>query len=379
MKLSDFLLRDIEPILAQWEEFARTLIPAAGSTDSPGLRGHARQLLEAVVKDISTPQTRHEQREKSLGRAPAPIKATATAAQTHALLRAQRGFTINQMAAEYRALRASVLRLWMDECQPQSPDMNDMIRFNEAIDQALAESVAFFNEQVEQSRNLLLGMLGHDIRSPLQTIVTTASYLTALNAGEKVSCAAGRLIRSGARIQSLLDDLCDFNRTNLGLGINVSPCNVDLAEVLTDLIDQVRAANPDRLIDLAVEGNLHGVWDGQRMQQLVGNLILNAIRYGASDRPVRVIVKETDTEVVVEVRNYGPAIDHVTLECMFSPLRRGPNESAASHSDGGLGLGLYIASEIAKAHNGEIRARSDQTETVFAVRLPHQVKVSNVR
>ncbi|MGF6267500.1 signal transduction histidine kinase [Paraburkholderia youngii] len=226
---------------------------------------------------------------------------------------------------------------------------------------------------------LLLGMLGHDMRSPLQTIVTTASYLSALNAGEKVSCAAARLIRSGARIQSLLDDLCDFNRTKLGLGINVSPCNVDLGEVLTDLIDQVRAAKPDHLIDLAVQGNLHGVWDGKRMQQLVGNLLLNAIRYGASDRPVRVIVKETDTEVVVEVRNYGSAIDHVTLERMFAPLRRGPNESAAGHSDGGLGLGLYIASEIAKAHNGEIHARSDQTETVFAVRLPHQGKISNVQ
>jgi hypothetical protein len=126
--------------------------------------------------------------------------AAETAAQTHALLRARGGFNINQMAAEYRALRASVLQLWIDDCQLEAPNLDDLIRFNEAIDQAIAESVGFFSTYVEQARNLLLGMLGHDMRSPVQTIQTTAEYLAALNAGEKVSLAASRLIRSGARM-----------------------------------------------------------------------------------------------------------------------------------------------------------------------------------
>jgi signal transduction histidine kinase len=103
----------------------------------------------------------------------------------HALLRARSGFDINQMVAEYRALRASVLRLWMDEGAPDSHHLDDMVRFNEAIDQAVAESVDFFSMQVDLARNLFLGMLGHDMRSPLQTIQITASYLAALNAGEK--------------------------------------------------------------------------------------------------------------------------------------------------------------------------------------------------
>ena len=98
---------------------------------------------------------------------------------------------------------------------------DDVIRFNEAIDQALAESISFFSVQVDQARNLLLGMLGHDMRSPLQTIQMTALYLANLNAGDKVSGAASRLIRSGARMQALLGDMLDFNRTNLGLGINI--------------------------------------------------------------------------------------------------------------------------------------------------------------
>ncbi|CAD6558250.1 hypothetical protein LMG28727_06580 [Paraburkholderia kirstenboschensis] len=131
-------------------------------------------------------------------------------------LRARTGFNINQLIAEYRALRVSVLRLWIDDCEPDLTYLDDVVRFDEAMDQALAESVCFFSAQVEQSRNLLLGMLGHDMRSPLQAIQITASHLAALNADEKVSDAAARLIRSGARMQALLDDLSDFNWTQLG-------------------------------------------------------------------------------------------------------------------------------------------------------------------
>ena len=97
----------------------------------------------------------------------------------------------------------------MDDCAPSAPELDDVIRFNEAIDQAIAESVAFFSAQIEQSRNLLLGMLGHDMRGPLQAILATASFLAALSEGERVSGAADRLIRSGARMQALLDDLTD--------------------------------------------------------------------------------------------------------------------------------------------------------------------------
>ena len=89
--------------------------------------------------------------------------------------------------------------MWLDACLPELPDLDDMIRFNEAIDQAIAESIGFFSAQVDQARNLFLGMLGHDMRSPLQTIQVTAKYMAALHAGEKVSEAATRLVKGGAR------------------------------------------------------------------------------------------------------------------------------------------------------------------------------------
>ncbi|SAK79575.1 histidine kinase [Caballeronia temeraria] len=370
MRLADFILRDMERILTQWEAFAVTLLPAAASMDSLALRDHARPLLEAMVADLSTWQTAEAQSQKAWGRAPQLADAPHTAAQTHAILRAQSGFDINQLAAEYRALRASVLELWMDDCQPEAPHLDDIIRFNEAIDQAIAESIRSFSAEVEQARNLFLGMLGHDMRSPLQTIQATAAYLARMNAGDGVSAAANRLIRTGARMQALLDDLCDFNRTELGLGIRIVPADVDLAAVFADETDQLRAAHPDRQIVLEAPVSLRGVWDGPRLQQLLGNLVVNAIRYGANDLPVRVVVTGDETEVRFEVRNAGAPVEPALLPRLFDPLQRGSD--AGSRKGANLGLGLYIARQIAAAHGGKIDVRSDAQETAFTVSLPRR-------
>ena len=370
MRLADFIQGNTETILKEWEAFAATRLPAAAHMRPLELRDHAKQILAAVVKDLSTPQTRADQAAKSMGLAVVPFAAPETAAHTHAVLRAKSGFDINQLVAEYRALRASVLRLWLDASAGDGLVLDDVIRFNEAIDQALAESVAHFSEQVDQSRNLLLGMLGHDMRSPLQTIQLTAAYLGALNAGANVSNAVARLISSGARIKALLDDLLDFNRTKLGLGINIAPTRQDLRRVLDEEVQMIGAAHPGRVVELEVHGDCVGVWDGTRLQQLIGNLVLNALRYGSPDSPVRVLARGGETDVSIEVINRGPTVDPVIRERMFEPLQRGESEQAARDGEGHLGLGLYIAREIATAHGGEIRMDSTEGTTVFTVRLP---------
>lgn len=375
MRLAEFITREIESILEHWEAFASTRLPAAGHMKPLELRDHARQILEAVVIDLSTPQTKQAQAAKSMGLSAGPFPAAETAAQTHAILRARSGFDINQLASEYRALRASVLRLWRDACVLDPSQLEDVMRFNEAIDQALAESIAFFNGQVEQSRNLLLGMLGHDMRSPLQTILMTATYLARLNAGASITNAARRLIDSGAQMRGLLDDLVDFNRTQLGLGISISPCDADLEVLCEEEVEQLRAGHPGHEVQLEVVGDCHGCWDAKRLRQLLGNLTVNAIKYGEGNKPVRVSVIGRATDVRIEVRNEGRAIPRATLAQIFQPLKRGSDEQ--SQSDGSLGLGLYIASEIAKAHGGEVEARSENTATVFAVSLPRRLPCSS--
>ena len=376
MRLADFIVRNNEAILAEWETFAATLLPAASGMTSLALRDHAIQILEAVAKDLSTLQTKEAQSEKSKGNAPKLMGAPETAAQTHAVLRARSGFDINQLAAEYRALRASVLRLWMDACEPNEINLYDVVRFNEAIDQAIAESIHFFSTQVDQARNLLLGMLGHDMRSPLNTILMTAKYLAALNAGDSVSDAASRLIRSGASMKALLDDLVDFNRTKLGLGINVDRVDLNLAALFAEELEQLRGAHPSREIKKEVVGDTRGFWDGLRLQQLLRNLVVNAIKYGAPEAPIHVVLTGGEADVTIEVRNSGPTIETEILDQIFDPLQRGLRQVNGVDSEPGLGLGLYIVREIAHAHGGDVNVQSDNSETVFAVRLPRRINMA---
>jgi signal transduction histidine kinase len=378
MRLAEFILTDMETILAEWEMFAATQLPAAVSMTSLALRDHARQILEAVAKDLQTTQTKQAQADKSKGKAHQLLEAPETAAQTHAVLRAQSGFNINQLVAEYRALRASVLRLWMDAHPTVDTRLEDVVRFNEAIDQAIAESVGFFSTQVEQARNLFLGILGHDMRSPLNTILMTATYLAAMNAGANISEAASRLIRSGASMKALLDDLVDFNRAQLGLGIKMTLADTDLSALFEDEVDQLRGSHPGRLIELEVSGDTRGFWDGPRLQQLLRNLVSNGIKYGAADGAIRVVLTGGEADVLCEVTNSGPAIERSVLERIFLPLERGLDRSDSRNGDDeGLGLGLYIVREIARAHGGEVAVRSGEAETVFTVRLPHRSEGSS--
>jgi signal transduction histidine kinase len=370
MRLADFIQRDLEAILIQWEAFAATLLPAAADMDSQALRDHAEQILRAVCKDLETSQNDEQRAHKSKGLAAGPIDARNTAAETHALLRAREGFDVNQMTSEYRALRASVLHLWAKACEPSDILVPDMLRFNEAIDQAVAESVAFFNAQIEKERNLLLGMLGHDMRGPLQVIQLTARYLSKADAATDVLTAAARLLKSSASLKVLLDDLLDFNRTKLGLGITISPVPVDLVEEFSAEIEQLRVSHPGRSIGLEVNGDVSGVWDINRLNQLLGNLVVNAIKYGAFSSPVRIVLEGLPTEVRFAVHNHGPKIEQSMLAQIFEPLKRGSDNQFVSGSEGSFGLGLYIAREIAMAHHGDISAKSDENETVFTVRLP---------
>lgn len=373
MRLAEFIRFDMEGILADWQAFAATQLPGAAGMKPLELRDHAQKILEAAAKDISQPQTEHEQAEKSKGQAIPLINAAETAAETHAVLRARDGFDIEQMTAEYRALRASVLRRWVNACEPARTDLQDMIRFNEAIDQAIAESVRAFSTQVEQSRNFFLGMLGHDMRSPLSAILLSAGYLSKLNAGDQISDAAKRITNSGARMQALLNDLVDFNRTKLGLGFRIDPTKLDLRELCESGLQQLRVAYPTRELRLAVDGDMRGRWDGNRLQQLLDNLVVNAIKYGDVDAPVRVALSGDPQQVVLAVCNRGPVIEPGLRKQIFDPLMRGPPPSDPTQdSDGSLGLGLFISRQIAIAHGGGIEVESDVNETVFEVRLPRE-------
>jgi signal transduction histidine kinase len=369
----------MEGILAEWEQFARALLPAASEMDSAALRDHAEHILRAIVKDISTAQSPEQEVRKSTSSTARPSAAPETAPETHALIRARDGFEIKQMVAEYRALRASVLRLWARACEPSAGNLQEMIRFNEAIDQAIVESVSYFNGQVDNDRNLMLGMLGHDMRNPLSVAKLSAKYFQTLSLDAVHSAAVSRLSRSVDHMSSLLDDLLDFNRTKLGLGITIVPSAIDLADVFAIELDQLRAAHSERRIEFNSSGKLTGVFDENRLRRLLGNLVLNALEHGTPNSPVSVRLTGLDTEVVITVQNRGPVIEPSMLGEIFQPLKRGREHGSDSGKDGGMGLGLHIAREIARAHGGNIFAQSDESQTVFAVRLPRSRTTNAVK
>lgn len=369
MRLADFIDGNMAAILAEWQLFASSLLPAAAELDAAALRDHAEQMLQAMAKDLRTPQTRVEQSAKSKGRAPVLPGAMETAAQTHALLRATGGFTIRQLVAEYRALRASVLRLWGDAGAHGPDAMEDAGRFNEAMDQAIAESVDYFTSEVDRWRAVFLGVLGHDLRGPLNAVLLTSQLISAMSAGTPVSQHTEKLMRSGERMRQLLDDLLDYNRTSLDIGIRVTPEPVDLATVCRQEIELLRAALPASTIEFATEGVTLGSWDASRIKQVVSNLVINATRYGDPSGVVRVSLRGDDAQVHLSVENTGPSIPKELMNSLFEPLRRHAGANSPGESES-LGLGLFIVHQIALAHGGSVTVESAAGRTRFTVALP---------
>ncbi len=374
MRLSVFLREHSEEILAAWDEFAATVDHEGNQLDKQALRDHAGEILLTIAEDLDRPQSENEQLEKSKGLSDSPAAGKDTAAQTHADTRLVSGFAIDAMITEYRALRASVVRLWQKAVggTAHSEDLRDLTRFNEAIDQAIAESVARYTEQTKRSTDLFIGILGHDIRNPLGTISMSAQYL--VRSGQLSASAAETIINSVVRINSVIEHVVDFTRAQSEgiMPINTKPGN--LVTQFAKILQETQVRNPKSILRLDSTGNFDGSWDEGRMGQLLSNLLTNAISYGARDEPVTVHLWENADEVFFSVHNSGNPIPPQEQERIFRPLTRGSSDDKLeSREPGGLGLGLYICKEIVKAHGGALEVESTQAGgTCFKVKLPRK-------
>jgi signal transduction histidine kinase len=363
-----FIHAHMEEILAEWESFARTLSPAATTMDALALRDHAQQMLEAIARDIETHQTSHQQLLKSRDTPARIFQGTETAAAFHGMLRHASGFDLRQLVAEFRALRATVLRLW--EREVDSASAYEIARFNEAIDQALAESVATYSAELAKSRDTFLAILGHDLRSPLAALSGAFHVLSksTVESQRELALAAG--VRSVAGMNAMIRDLLEYTRTRLGKGIPVSLASHDLRVIGQAVIDEVTHAYPETGFHFDSRGDLIGMLDADRMHQALANLVNNAVQHGKRGRPVRLTARGEPDHLFLEVRNEGVPIPAESLQVIFDPLVQLPREKgAAGHSN--LGLGLFIAREIAMAHGGTIQAASTpEAGTAFTIRVP---------
>ncbi|WP_207865628.1 MULTISPECIES: HAMP domain-containing sensor histidine kinase [Pseudomonas] len=374
MRLSEFIRQHADHIVEEWEQFARTITPAADTMDRAALRDHARAILLAAARDMETAQTASEQLAKAKGEGPEKTPSLDEAGASHGELRHTVGFDLVQMTSEFRHLRACVIRLWVGSLE--SPDMayfQDMIRFNEAIDEALAESTAAYAEQVNRSRDIFLAILGHDLRAPLQAVSMSNELLmrkTTLE-GDALTCALN-IKHSARHMAAMVSDLLELVRSRLGRSLPIEPAPMDLADTTRAAIAEACAANPECDPTLKIEGDTRGVWDAGRLDQLLQNLIGNALQHGSNPREVIVTLRGENDAVHLSVHNYGEPIPDEAIGTIFDPLVRSADEELGQPSTS-LGLGLFIVKEVVTAHGGTIEVSSSETDgTLFSVMLPRK-------
>lgn len=372
MRLSKFIRENMEAILQEWEDFAQTLEPLRASGKLQ-LRDHAQQMLVVICADLDTYQTESDSIDKSQGLAPEEKRDTA--AESHAEDRMRSGFAIEELVAEYRAVRASVLRLWQkNEHAGSAHGLADMLRFNEAIDQSLTESITRYSTMLRESQSVFMAILGHDVRNPLGAISMGAQLLM-LDATLAPShqLTARRILGSTNRVNELMADLLDFSVTHLGGGIPIRTAAYELGPQCTMVVDEIRDFHPDRALVLELTGELDVEWDRARINQALSNLIGNAIDHGDPAQPVWITASGDGDAVRVTVQNMGPVMDAASLRTVFDPSQRFTMTpvAARNHVNGHLGLGLYITREIVSAHGGTIRVSSTALQgTTFTLRLP---------
>jgi len=362
----------MEEILSDWESFAQTLLPAGKTLNQVALRNDAENLLRAIALDMETAQSPAQQALKSKG---GRRSLEAQTSHRHAHDRYAIGFDLDQLLAEYRAVRASVIRLWTHKMgQADYSALEEITRFNEAIDEAMADSVARYTTIVERAKTLFLAVLGHDLRTPLSAVLAAANTLL-LAEGEdnRTVKTAALILRSSARMSQMVSDLIDFTRTRLGDGLPLNRRPLDLGVASQEAIEEIQAVYPEHTVRLARSGDLRGSWDEGRMKQALTNLIENAAQHVTSPgTPITVSVSGDGEQVVLTVHNHGAPIPELDRARIFEPLVRVAETSSPVISPH-MGLGLYVVRQIVQAHGGTIDLESTESAgTAFTLRLPRQ-------
>lgn len=244
----------------------------------------------------------------------------------------------------------------------------DLIGMHLDADDRLSASAAALATARQRAdlQNQFVAVLGHDLRNPLSAIQTGTKMLQTIGLEQRAIHILNIIERSGARMAGLIDNVMDFTRSRLGTGLPVKlKEESDLRGMLDQVVSEMRTAQPDRDIFTDVDVRVAIVCDRARIGQLVANLLSNAQAHGEPGGPIELRAR-AGPEFELSVSNRGAAIAPATLNRLFEPFARGGDPSDSQ----GLGLGLYISAQIARAHGGTLEARSDDVETRFTFRMP---------
>lgn len=252
---------------------------------------------------------------------------------------------------------------------------SDLEALNRTLEQRIAEGVAerlaleqglLAEQEVARLRDQFVAILGHDLRSPLASVSAGLTLLGREGGSEKAKLILELMGQSVKRMSDLVSDMLDLARSQSGRGLPLEPRPTDLRAVIGQVVGEFRTAHPEREIQSDVEIRGQIVCDGARISQVISNLIGNALTHGAAGRPVRVSAVEQPDGYEISVVNEGqPIPDHIRSH-LFQPFFR----ASSAANQGGLGLGLFISSEIARSHGGTLTVFSDHSHTAFVFQMP---------
>jgi signal transduction histidine kinase len=219
---------------------------------------------------------------------------------------------------------------------------------------------------------LLLGIVSHDLQNPITSIGVSAQLLLRREElDERTIKAAARILSSVDRVERLIRDLLDLTRARLGGSISIKRRRTDVRAVTAQIVEELQIGHPDRIIEVLHTGDGHGLWDPDRLGQVLSNLLKNAIKYSYDKTPVRVATHGEQDCMVIEVHNEGRPIPDPLREHLFEPFHRGAGEPDPTSRS--IGLGLYIVDQIVRVHGGSIQVTSlAEQGTTFRVTLPRQ-------
>ena len=398
----------MEAILQDWEGFARLIQPKSGSMSIAALRDDTKAVMQEIADELETQQSDHEQAEKSKGRSLVPTTITST---RHGLERLDAGFGIVELFAEYRALRASVIRLWNEIRPEERIDHNDLIRFNEAIDQRFHEAVFSYstekesrllqfqtiqsqamealrlnreellitNEELEarvqdtQTRYLhaeklstvgtLSASVAHELNNPLQAVMTFLKGMRMWAIEEQDTKVLDSVIGEVDRMKRLIRNLSDLHRPSLGNKITMD-VNATVDALLLLCKSEFRRKGIAKVVHYAEKlPQILAVPD--QIKQVILNLLRNAMDACQSGGVITISTWQEEGSVAVSIKDNGVGIPPEQIDSIFLPFHTTKAES------GGSGLGLSVSRDIVHNHNGQIRVESKPGEgSIFTVLLP---------
>lgn len=368
MNFTRFIKTHKEEITNEWVKFAQDNIGCVRDLDQEEVRDHIKQMLDRIVESMETTEPDFEQEKKSKGNQSGASKA----ANQHGEQRADVGFDIMELSSEFRALRASILRLWEahSKAKKLETDFQDMIRFNEAIDELWVVSIKRFDDKVNESKNWFMGILGHDLRNPLAAISGVQSILKlSKNISEKERILIGRSDSSVKRMKELIDNLLELTNLRLGSGMTIKKVQLDLSKQSEKIVQELQLSYPEADLIIETAGPIQGEWDVLRLDQLMTNLITNAIRYGEPGGPVTISTSGKGKEAFLTIHNEGEPMPKRIIDMISSGKYNKTNGDPTKKDS--YGLGLYIVKEIVDGHKGQIKLKSNKKSgTTFKIILP---------